>query len=129
MKKVWKIDVPGRYGYSFAIRSNDETEASAIETASKHNLFTEYVDADYCSAEEITNDEYEMAHWKNDIIDIDEDEGEEVTVGVTLPLSIAFTVKAKSLEEAKEKARKMAIDAPYDQWNDDTSKMVIDVLD
>ena len=40
MKRVWKIDVPiFDNGYSFAIKSDDETPADAIENARKNDLF------------------------------------------------------------------------------------------
>lgn len=71
MKRVWKIDVPMLdNGYSFAIKSDDETQEDAIETARKNDLFEEEIDSTYASAEDITDDDYEMSHWSDDVIEI-----------------------------------------------------------
>lgn len=71
MKRVWKIDVPiFDNGYSFAIKSDDETPADAIENARKNDLFEEEIDSIYASAEDITDDDYEMSHWSEDVIEI-----------------------------------------------------------
>lgn len=71
MKRVWKIDVPMHdHGYSLAIKSNDETPADAIENARKNNLFEEDFDAIYASAEDITDDDYEMQYWENHAVEL-----------------------------------------------------------
>lgn len=69
-KHVWRIDVPGCNGYSFAIRCSATTESDAIELAGKNDLFQDEPDQNYCSAEEITDDEYEMNFWGNQATDI-----------------------------------------------------------
>ena len=65
-KHYWRIDVPGSQGYSFAIKSNDTTESDAIESASDAGLFDDPRDCNYASAEDITDDDYEMSHWSKD---------------------------------------------------------------
>lgn len=69
-KRVWKIDVPGHNGYSFAVRCNATTDSEAIELASQNDLFEDEGDQNYCSAEDITDDEYEMNFWGNQATDI-----------------------------------------------------------
>lgn len=66
MKRVWKIDVPiFDNGYSFAIACDGETSEDAIEAARKNNLFEEDFDSIYASAEDITDDDYEMRYWSD----------------------------------------------------------------
>ena len=72
MKRIWKIDVPGKYGYSFAVKGNIEDEDAAIETALKHGHFEEDYDADYASAEEITNSKYNLDAFKDVTYEIPE---------------------------------------------------------
>ena len=128
MKRVWKIDVPGRYGYSLAIRSNDEYPDDAIDTARDNDLLMEYADADYASAEDITNDAYEMAHWKGEITDIPEEEEKTYLVGVVLPISLCVEVSATSPGEALQKAKSKAMETDFSEWDDDASKMQLDIL-
>jgi len=68
MEKIWKIDVQGENGYSFAIQGELEEEADAINEASLCGLFDDERDASYATAEDITDDEYELEYWKNDIV-------------------------------------------------------------
>ena len=68
MEKVWKINVPGAHGYSFAIAGELEEEADAIMEALYCNLFNDEHDARYATVEDITDDEYELNAWKNDIV-------------------------------------------------------------
>lgn len=68
MERIWKINVPGANGYSFAIAGELEEEADAIEEASLCGLFDDEHDARYATVEEITDDEYEIEHWKNEIV-------------------------------------------------------------
>lgn len=71
MKRVWKIDVPMLdNGYSLAIRSDDETPEDAIETARKNDLFEEDIDSIYASAEDITDDDYEMQFWGSEAVEL-----------------------------------------------------------
>ena len=51
------------------------------------------------------------------------------TVGVTLPLSLCLEIKATSEEEAKEKAKKIALKTPYEQWGDDFSYAEFNILE
>jgi len=65
-KRYWRIDVPMcDHGYSFAIACDGETSEDAIEAARKNNLFEEDFDSIYASAEDITDDDYEMRYWSN----------------------------------------------------------------
>ena len=70
MEKIWKINVPGAHGYSFAIQGEIEEEAYAISSAISCGLFNDEHDARYATVEEITDDEYELEHWKNDIVQV-----------------------------------------------------------
>ena len=70
MEKVWKINVPGAHGYSFAIQGELEDEAEAILEACNCELFDDEHDARYATVEDITDDEYELEHWKNDIVQV-----------------------------------------------------------
>ena len=71
MKRVWKIDVPMLdNGYSFAIKSDDETPEDAIETARKNDLFEEDIDSIYANAEDITDDDYEMKFWGSEAVEL-----------------------------------------------------------
>jgi hypothetical protein len=70
MKRIVKIDVPGRHGYSFAVAFNAENEIADHETAAldlalEANLFEEDEDYDYATAEDITDSEYDLEHFKN----------------------------------------------------------------
>ena len=59
MKKIFSINVPGKYGYSFAVRCDcSYDEESVIDLALA--LFECPEDADYAIAEDITD-------WDDDI--------------------------------------------------------------
>ena len=60
MKKIYSINVPGAYGYSFAVKGEISCEEDAIEMAAEADLFTEPEDANYAIAEDITE-------WDDDI--------------------------------------------------------------
>lgn len=69
MKHIVKIDVPGRHGYSFAVAFNTENEmadheSNALDLALEANLFEEDEDYDYAMAEDITDSEYDIEHFK-----------------------------------------------------------------
>jgi len=70
MEKVWKINVPGAHGYSFAIQGEIEEEADAINEALLCGLFDDEHDARYATVEDITDDEEELEYWKNDIVQV-----------------------------------------------------------
>lgn len=69
-KKVWKIDVVGINGYSFAVSTTESDPKEVIELAREADLFEEDFDAIYASAEEITGDEYEMKFWGNQVTEL-----------------------------------------------------------
>lgn len=71
MKKVFSINVPGKYGYSFAVRCDASyNEESVIELAAENCLFEEDEDADYAIAEDITESDYDIQAFKDDTYDI-----------------------------------------------------------
>jgi hypothetical protein len=71
MKKVFSINVPGRHGYSFAVRCDTSyDEESVIELAAENCLFEEDEDADYAIAEDITESDYDIQAFKDDTYDI-----------------------------------------------------------
>lgn len=70
MEKVWKINVPGAHGYSFAIQGELEDEAEAIFEACNCELFDDAHDARYATVEDITDDEEELEYWKNNIVQV-----------------------------------------------------------
>lgn len=70
MERVWKIDVPGNQGYSFAIKGEIEDELEAIYQASENDAFEDKHDARYATAEEITDDEDALNAFKNCTITI-----------------------------------------------------------
>jgi len=70
MRPVVKIDVPGRHGYSFAVAFNAENEmadheSAALDLALEAYLFEEDEDYNYAMAEDITDSEYDLEHFKN----------------------------------------------------------------
>ncbi len=70
MKTIWKIDVHGEYGYSFAIKGEIEDGGDAIHLAESHDLYEDPSDADYATAEDITDDEYTINAFKDCITEI-----------------------------------------------------------
>ena len=66
MKKIFSINVPGRHGYSFAVKCDTSyDEDSVIELALENMLFEIDEDADYAIAEDITDSEYDIEGFKS----------------------------------------------------------------
>lgn len=66
MKKIFSINVPGRHGYSFAVKCDTSyDEDSVIDLAAENFLFEEDEDADYATAEDITDSEYDINAFKD----------------------------------------------------------------
>lgn len=66
MKKVFLINVPGKHGYSFAVRCDTSyNEETVIEFAAENCLFEVDEDADYATAEDITESDYEIQALKD----------------------------------------------------------------
>ena len=66
MKKIFSINVPGRHGYSFAVKCDTSyDEDSVIELAAESGLFSDDEDADYAIAEDITESDYDIEHFKS----------------------------------------------------------------
>lgn len=70
MKRYWRIDVPGVYGYSFAVKGDIFSDGDALELAYDRDLFIDADDFNYATAEEITDNGYEMSHWEDDATEI-----------------------------------------------------------
>ena len=72
----WRIDFLGDNGFSVCVcTTTDYNEEEIVDAAVKANV----VDADdvkhyYTQVEEITNDEYEMKHWKDNAHIISDDD-------------------------------------------------------
>lgn len=64
MKRVFSINVPGQYGYSFAVEG-ELNEGSAISKAFENGLFEEPIDANYAVAEDITDSDYDLKAFEN----------------------------------------------------------------
>lgn len=59
-KFYYKIDVPGRHGYSFMVFSTDELdEGEVIDIALRNKLFNDDEDADYAVVDDWVSD-YEI---------------------------------------------------------------------
>ena len=54
MERIWKIDVQGRYGYSFAVKCKLDDELDAV----------------YATAEEITDSPYDIEGLKSATYDL-----------------------------------------------------------
>ena len=66
MKKVFSINVPGKHGYSFAVRCDTSyNEETVIDLAAENCLFEEDEDADYATAEDITESDYDIQALKD----------------------------------------------------------------
>ena len=65
MERIWKIDVQGRYGYSFAVKCKLDDEYDVIDLAEENNLFDDELDAVYATAEEITDSPYDIEGLKS----------------------------------------------------------------
>lgn len=56
-KFYYKIDVPGRHGYSFMVFSTNELdECEVINTALRNGLFDDDEDADYAIVDDLVSD-------------------------------------------------------------------------
>lgn len=64
MKRIFSINVPGKYGYSFAVKCETDDEDTAIEMAYDAGLFEDEEDVDYAIAEDITNHPYDIQHFE-----------------------------------------------------------------
>lgn len=61
MKKIFSINVPGRHGYSFAVKCDTSyNEDTVIDLAAESELFNDPEDADYATAEDITDSDYDI---------------------------------------------------------------------
>ena len=74
MARIWKIDVPGRYGYSFAIKCDADDEYDAIDWAAEYDCYDDANDALYATAEDITDSPYDLSAFKNSIYDLTNNE-------------------------------------------------------
>ena len=64
-KFYYKIDVPGRHGYSFMVFSTDElNECEVIDIALQNGLFDDDEDADYAIVDDFVSD-YDIEHFTN----------------------------------------------------------------
>lgn len=70
MERIWKIDVQGRYGYSFAVKCKLDDGYDVIELAEENDLFDDELDADYATAEEITDSPYDIEGLKSATYDL-----------------------------------------------------------
>lgn len=70
MKHYWRIDVPGCEGYSFAVITEQTDPEYVIDDARMEGLFELDGDANYATAEDITDDDYEMGFWEAQAIEL-----------------------------------------------------------
>ena len=71
MKKIFSINVPGRHGYSFAVRCDASfDEDSVIDLAAESKLFNDPEDADYAISEDITESDYDINAFKSCTYDL-----------------------------------------------------------
>lgn len=64
-KIYYKIDVPGKHGYSFMVSSNDMLdEGEVLDKALAKGLFEEEYDADYAVVDDLVSD-YEIEVFKD----------------------------------------------------------------
>ena len=64
-KFYYKIDVPGRHGYSFMVFSTDELdEGEVIDMALRNGLFDDEEDADYAIVDDLVSD-YDIKSFTN----------------------------------------------------------------
>ncbi len=64
-KRIYSINVPGRIGYSFAVKGEISCESDAIILAKRKNFFEDPYDADYAIAEDITDSRCDLDAFKN----------------------------------------------------------------
>ena len=70
MERIWKIDVQGVYGYSFAVKCKLDDGYDVIELADENDLFNDELDAAYATAEEITDSPYDIEGLKSATYDL-----------------------------------------------------------
>ena len=64
-KFYYKIDVPGKHGYSFMVFSTDELdEGEVIDMALRNGLFDDEEDADYAIVDDLVSD-YDIKSFTN----------------------------------------------------------------
>ena len=64
-KYYYKIDVPGKHGYSFMITSNDVLDKSEIlDKALAKGLFQDEIDVDYAVVDDLISD-YDIGNFKD----------------------------------------------------------------
>lgn len=64
-KIYYKIDVPGKHGYSFMVSSNDMLdEGEVLDKALAKGLFQDELDADYAIVDDLVSD-YEIEVFKS----------------------------------------------------------------
>lgn len=64
-KIYYKIDVPGKHGYSFMVTSNDVLdEGEVLDKALAKGLFQDELDADYAVVDDLVSD-YEIEVFKS----------------------------------------------------------------
>lgn len=70
-KYYYKIDVPGRYGYSFMVVSNNELdETQVLNKALVHELFDDKKDANYAIIDDLISN-YDIENFKDCTYKID----------------------------------------------------------
>ena len=70
-KIYYKIDVPGKHGYSFMVTSNDELdEGEVLDKALAKGLFEDEIDADYAVVDDLVTDS-EIEVFKSCTYEID----------------------------------------------------------
>ena len=70
-KHYYKIDVPGHYGYSFMVVSNDELdELDVLHKAYTNGCFNDATDLRYAIVDDLVS-EYDIENFKSCTHDID----------------------------------------------------------
>ena len=70
-KIYYKIDVPGKHGYSFMVTSNDVLdEGEVLDKALAKGLFQDEIDADYAVVDDLVTDS-EIEVFKSCTYEID----------------------------------------------------------
>ena len=70
-KHYYKIDIPGHYGYSFMVVSNDElNELDVLYEAFINGCFNDATDLDYAIVDDLVS-ENDIEFFKNCTYDID----------------------------------------------------------
>lgn len=66
MKKIFSINVSGHHGYSFAVKCDTSyNEETVLDLAAESGLFEDETDADYATAEDITESDYDINALKD----------------------------------------------------------------